>query len=488
MRFLQFYLSIVLLHLFVFQYVFAQASLSGWSGFNNRQDELKHSSNYGYEYQDENDSLKNNLLLLIYADSGYIDKVKLLLQLSVNPNSSDYNGITPLMLAAQNGHYEVAKLLLDSSANPNLLPLDGNSALHAAVRAANDSIAELLINHQANVNQSNTLDLTPLHYSVWFGLPYITDLLLYNNADPNKKDIFGNTPLIFSVYNGASISSQLLLEYGADPNLSNMKGNTPFMVASQFNDTSIANLLIDFGADINIKNSSGYNALSIAINNNSRDILNLLIKNQADTVSLNKSYYQIAAESDYPKMRFMLDSLGLRTKVNPFFSNIFFGSSMLFNNHEFMLGFNFGVTEQVTKLSASLGVYFRPTPVATLNYQNSGIYQFQEKRRVVELNVLKSKAIKVYQTGNIVGAYYGAKLEFVSRDFIATNYDPKSKLYLGLNAGIFCKIKRVRLNAGWDFSGLKTPQALSHRFYFGLQFLFPTKGIVYNKIYFNHVY
>ncbi|KAB2871610.1 MAG: hypothetical protein F9K37_02755 [Bacteroidales bacterium] len=488
MRFLQFYLTLVFLQLFSFQSIIAQTRFG--NDLELKEDHLifRHSRNSSYGYQEEPDTLSSGQLLLSYSDSGDIDKVRALLLLKVDPNFREYDGITPLMLATQNGHYEVAKLLLDSSANPNLLPLDGNSALHAAVRAANDSIAELLINYQANVNQTNTLDLTPLHYSVWFGLPYITDLLLYNGADPNKKDFLGNTPLIFSVYNGTVISSQLLLEYGADPNLCNIKGVSPFMIASQYNDTLLANLLISYGADINLKNSSGYNALSIAINNNSKDMLDLLIKIKADTVSLSKSYYQIAAETDYPKMKFMLDSLGLKTKLKPFFSNVFFTSGMLFNNHEFMLGFNFGVVEQVTKLSASLGVYFRPTPVATLDYQNSGIYQFREKRRVVELKVSKSKAIKVFPTGNLIGAYYGANLDFVSRDFNATDNDPKSKIYFGLNAGLFCNVKRVRLNVGWDFTRLKTPQALNHRIYIGLQFLFPTKGAVYNKTIYNHVY
>lgn len=488
MRFLQLYLTLVFLQLYSFQIVFAQTRYSSGSDSNVSQVSFWHSRNTAYEYQEEPDTLSSGQLLLSYSDSGDIDKVRALLLLKVDPNFREYDGVTSLMLATQNGHYEVVKLLLDSSANPNLLPLDGNSALHAAVRAANDSISELLISYQANVNQTNTLDLTPLHYSVWFGLPYITDLLLYHGADPNKKDFLGNTPLIFSIYNGAIISSQLLLEYGADPNLQNTKGISPFMIASQYNDTLLANLLISYGADINLKNFSGFNALSIAINNNSRDMVDLLIKNKADTVSLNKSYYQIAAETDYPKMKFMIDSLGLKTKLKPFISNLYFGSDMLFSNHEFMLGFNFGVVEQVTKLSASLGVYFRPTPVATLNYRNSGIYQFREKRRVVELKVSKSKAIKIYPKGNLIGAYYGANLDFVSRDFNATNNDPKSKIYFGLNAGMFCKVRKVRLNVGWDFTRLKTPQAMNHRVYIGLQFLFPTKGAVYNKTFFNHVY
>lgn len=405
-----------------------------------------------------------NELLIAYSDSGKYEYVKYLLDQEANPNATNEYGITPLMYASQAGAYSIVELLLNNKADPNMSPFDGNSALHAAVRSFNDSIAELLIEHGANINAKNIMGLTPLHYSAWNGLPYLTDILMYYGANVNIQDIFGYTPLMLSAQSGALTTTKLLLEQNADPNMCNNDGVLPLMIAAQFNDTALLKLLVDYGADINLTNKNGYNALSYAIANNAKNIVVELVQLGAAEKKLSKSYYQIAAESDYKSAKKLVDSLGLKTKLKISIDHIFINTGTLFNNHEFLLGFNAGLTEQVSKLSVGLGVWYRPYTVATLRYRPQGMFQYNEKRQIISLKVNRLFNLKHTKTGKILGAYIGGNLDLIFRNFEGTSSDPKTAVHPGINAGVFYSGQKAKLTFGWDLTGLRTPDASPHRF------------------------
>ena len=411
-----------------------------------------------------------NELLIAYSDSGNYEYVKYLLTQGANPNTTTDNGITPLMYASQAGSYSIVELLLNSKADPNIVPFDGNSALHAAVRSFNDSIAELLIKHEANINAKNSMGLTPLHYSVWNGLPYLTDILIYYGANVNIQDIYGYTPLMLSTQSGALTSTKLLLEQNADPNKCNNDGVSPLMIASQYNDTTLFKLLVEHGADINLTNKNGYNALSYAITNNAKNIVIELVQLGAAEKKLSKSYYQIAAESDYKSAKKLIDSLGLRTKLKASIDNISISTGTLFNNHEFLLGFNIGLTEQVSKLSVGMGFWYRPYPIATLRYRPQGIFQYKEKRQIVSLKVNRLFNLKHTKTGKIFGAYIGGNLDLIFRNFEGTTSDPKTAVHPGIHAGLFYSGQKAKLTFGWDLTGLRTPDASPHRFGISLHY------------------
>lgn len=426
-------------------------------------------------------------LLLSYSDSGKIDYVKYLLDHGANPNVKDEYGVTPLMYASQFGSFELVNLLLTNNADPNVAPYDGNTALVASVRAGNDSIAELLIKYNANVNVSNNLGLTPLHYSAWYGMPYMTDVLLYYGAKINSQDIYGNTPLILSVYSGAKISTKLLLDQGADPNQCNYSDVSPLMLAAQFNDTSLTKLLLDYNASINLLDKNKVNALAYAISNNSLDVIKLLCDYGASEQAIDKNYYQIGAESESKGVKVLLDSLGLKTKLKPSVGNVMLGTGVVFNNHEFLWGFNLGLTEQISKIQLSVGYLYRPYPIATLRYEDKGIFQYKEKRQIIELRVQRMFNIKTFSSGYRFGAYFGGNVDYVFRKFRGTNKDPKKTLYPGFNFGFYWGGEFAKLSLGWEFTGLRTPLASPHRLGVGLNIFFPTSSTRIVKTRINYV-
>ncbi|MCB8964503.1 MAG: ankyrin repeat domain-containing protein [Bacteroidales bacterium] len=452
---------------------------------------LFHNVLVSQDYGISNDSVDSktylNNLLILYCDSGNYEIAKRLIGYGANPNMSNDYGVTPLMYAVQSGSLPLVELLLENNANPNAKPYDGNTAMHAAVRAGNDSIADMLFQFEARVDDQNDLGLTPLHYAVWYGFPYLTDLLLYWGANADCKDQFGCTPLYLSAYSGAYVSSKLLLDDGADPNICNIKGVSPLMVAAQYNDTAMVSLLLVHGAKIDVVDMSGENALAYAIAANSKETVLLLMRQGAFEQALARSYYQIAAETENKSMRFFLDSIGQHTRLKLAIGNVYVGTATIFSNHEFMLGFNIGVTERVSKLSVGITYWYRPVPVATLNYQSDAIYQYKEKRQVFEIRVNRFKPIRVNPSGRAFGVYYGGNVGVFFRDFKGANSDPKTSVYPGLNAGFYAGGDRFRFSTGWEFTGLRTPSVTQHRVGVHLMFFFPVGRYRRSNILIDHV-
>ncbi len=427
-----------------------------------------------------------NFMLFQYCDSGDTEAVSKLLEFGAEPDNSNEYGVTPLMYAVQSSSYDLVELLLRNNVNPNKKPFDGNTALIAAVRVGSDSISELLLKYNADVNVQNNLGLSPLHYSAWYGMPYMTDVLLYYGASVDVVDNRGNTPLILSAYNGTLLSGKVLLENKANSNLVNQKGVSPLMLAAQFNDTAFIGLLYDYGANIDLVDNNGANALVYAIRANAVDAISFLVNLGASEQELSKSYYQIAAETDFQNLRYKLDSLELKTKVKPSFDDVFVNSGIIFSKHEFLWGFNIGITEHVSKLSFSLGYWYRPKPVATLEYRDMDIYQFREKRQVLELRVNRLTPIRVFSKKSL-GIYYGGNVGVVFRNFRGTESDPNTSIYPGVNVGFYWGSETTKVFAGWEFTSLRTPDASQHRIGASINFYLPVSKPRYSKTHIDYV-
>ncbi|HDP74329.1 MAG TPA: ankyrin repeat domain-containing protein [Bacteroidales bacterium] len=393
-----------------------------------------------------------NYLLMLEADSGNIEKVKTLLYLGADPNTCDENGVTPLMFAVQSGNAELVELLIDAGANVNAYPANGNTALHAAVIAANDTITELLIKKGANVNAKNVKGLTPLHYAVWLGLPYLTDILIYYGSNINPRDNLGNTPVMLSVFSGAKLSTRLLLENGANPNIPDNKGVTPLMVAAQFNDTIICNYLTAYGADLSLKDKRGANALSYAIANNSSDIIKILIDLDALDYTLKKSYYQIAREYNNKEAMLLFAKQGHKTKIKLSISTFNFGMGITLANHEFLLGFRMGITEQITQTELSIAFLYRPNATASLTSVNGQLYQYWEYRKIIQANINKNYNLLKHKGKNI-NAFANLGIGPAFRNFRGTESKPKTFLSTNISGGLSLRgeIMEYSLAFGYNF-------------------------------------
>ncbi len=92
---------------------------------------------------------KNNneeTTLMLAAQRGFLEVVKLLIENNAYKNIRNLNGETALMLAAREGHLEIVKLLVKNNANKDLINNLGQTAADIARLSGNNQIEQYLLN------------------------------------------------------------------------------------------------------------------------------------------------------------------------------------------------------------------------------------------------------------------------------------------------------------------------------------------------------
>jgi ankyrin repeat protein len=134
-------------------------------------------------------------LVHIAAIFGHLSIVKFLVYLSLDYNSKDKNGSTPLNLAIYNKNYDISNYL------QKLIPQDDNYKLPIHLAAENGDLISLKYYLKSiNINIEDKFKNTPLHYAVINNKVDVVLLLIEHNADVNKKNIWNITPLEEAIY------------------------------------------------------------------------------------------------------------------------------------------------------------------------------------------------------------------------------------------------------------------------------------------------
>ncbi|VEF26295.1 Ribulose-5-phosphate 4-epimerase and related epimerases and aldolases [Shewanella baltica] len=84
-------------------------------------------------------------------------------------NIVDIKGQTPLMLAAQAGDAELVKIMLEAGANPDLQDIKGMTALHSAAKSNSVDCVNYLLNLPCRLDLVTVDGRTPLHTATWMG-------------------------------------------------------------------------------------------------------------------------------------------------------------------------------------------------------------------------------------------------------------------------------------------------------------------------------
>lgn len=209
------------------------------------------------------DVLDAALLSAVNKEKELVDVVRLLLDKGARVNQPDVHR-TALMLAADRGHVETIKLLLAKGADVNAIVKDDITALAIAVQDNNAAVVRLLVAGGANTRAENLLDLAA-------GAPWVTDedenpypertseiLQLLLDKGANAKSPDGDRALLVA---NSLEKVKLLLARGANPNTTGSHGSTPLMVAADRGDNQIVEALLSAGADANAQDSEGDTAL-----------------------------------------------------------------------------------------------------------------------------------------------------------------------------------------------------------------------------------
>lgn len=146
---------------------------------------------------------KNNLSL-----------VKTLLSYGADPNTQDNQGWTPLILASQNNNLSIVKILVSKGANINSVNFEGSNALFWAIRNGSLELVNYLVNQKTNIKHINTKNESVLHVASQYGKDEILELLLKKDSSLiNSFDSFKLSPFLTAVQYSRYSCVKILFPY-----------------------------------------------------------------------------------------------------------------------------------------------------------------------------------------------------------------------------------------------------------------------------------
>ena len=167
---------------------------------------------------------KENLILYTFKKNPV--GVGLMLAGGIEPNITDKENNTPLIIAAANGDLDSAKILFSYRANLNARNKYGMTPLLYAIKGKHKEMTEYLINNGANINISNIYGQNPLFWAAYYGDSQLVHNLLVLGANYKRKTRRGQTALQMARALGHKETAKNIEEFIAYKNLPrDEKGN-----------------------------------------------------------------------------------------------------------------------------------------------------------------------------------------------------------------------------------------------------------------------
>lgn len=167
-----------------------------------------------------------------------------LLNQNTNPNYDDGKSESLIILAAQKGDYEFVKLLLEHGADPNSCEKESKAPVMSILAEDNQyELIKLLVKHGADVNLASKYKITPIYRAVKVNSIESVEVLASLGANVNTKTDDGSTPLIEAVTHRFDNVVQKLIELKANPFITDDYGNDAFYYANQMLDNGLVAIL-----------------------------------------------------------------------------------------------------------------------------------------------------------------------------------------------------------------------------------------------------
>ena len=241
---------------------------------------------------------------------GKIDIIKSLLKFGANPNITDTQKSTPLIITTTHSFikgaeigdiFKICKLLLDNGASKtiNSRNLNKSTAMVSICRLNSKyvfNIVKLFLENGASksVNMKDNNNDTPLSLACKFDNIRLVKLLLDNGADTsiNVTNKDGDTPILIASKKGYKTILKLLITYEPDLHVTNKSGENLLLNLCKTNNSELAKIVINNGADVNVKSESGFTPLQYACDNNNLTLVRLLIQKGANVNDVRLSRIQ----------------------------------------------------------------------------------------------------------------------------------------------------------------------------------------------------
>jgi len=357
-----------------------------------------------------------NKKLLDAAYVGNDDSVLKLLEAGADPNTSMWNGITPLMFAADNGFLKTTKILVLNGADVNRKPENQVSALVSAAFNNNMDIVEILIRHEADINDTDSYGVSSLIYAAAYNYYLLCDMLLYYEVNVEIQDNKGTNALMAATVVGNYDIVKLLLDNGAQVNNTDHEGNTALMMAAQNGDTNLINLLLIRHAEPDHVNKYGSSALHFTIKNGHLEAVRILMNYSAEiSPQDNTGYtpYALAKKSGNREMKKYLLSLEVKKTFRPTIDRLFLSPRFILNSGDLYFGSGIGIIDENLEIGLQLGIFSRIFPKRIFIKSDENIYyQYWENRTNLEFGICKYLHLLNLTSGASVDFYAYSKFVY----------------------------------------------------------------------------
>jgi ankyrin repeat protein len=409
----------------------------------------------------------NDYNLIVSADRGSIENVKLLLSRGADINAVTYEGVTALMYAADKGNIEMVSLLLNEGANPDKKPWNEITALMSAARNNHFQVAELLAKKSEDLNLKDSNGVTAIHFAAAFNHFELADMLIFYGADVEIPDLKGNTPLITASYNNCYEAADILIQNGADVHKTDSNGYTALMAAIQEENNEIIKLLIENGSNINYKSSSGISPLLLSIANQNYSLTEKLF-DLGVTLNQEKGrqmdLLDIAMKARDKEMAELLLANGIKPLKRPNFSKIALGPGVNLNFTDLMTGFNAGILDTKYNTGIYGGFFFRPSANRVLSFLNADTtYQYWERRYYFHVGLEKRISLSDNERGFQTGPMIGLTEVLTYGSYRGSNLKPDVRFITVPKAGWYYSGNNFLFQINYEYMNLKTPEIKSGR-------------------------
>lgn len=161
----------------------------------------------------------------------------------------DENGQTSLMHFAQSGQVERGKLLLEAGADLDVTDGFGSTALAYAAKGSKPEFVQMLLDAGADIHAVSSRGRTALMEAAGYARVQHIELFLKAGADVNSKDKHGRTALMEAAgHRDGDESTAVLVAAGADVHTSDQRGRTALSEAEESGCRQKAQRLLHAGA------------------------------------------------------------------------------------------------------------------------------------------------------------------------------------------------------------------------------------------------
>ncbi|XP_071963816.1 poly [ADP-ribose] polymerase tankyrase-like [Antedon mediterranea] len=215
--------------------------------------------------------------LMIAAQTGRTQNIEILMRKIKANNPGEKSGLhrrgpagkTPLHFAAQNGHTDAVKALIKHGADIEAILNAGNNketVLMQACKFGHFGTVKALVELNAIIEKKDKLQKTALMHAVINGHYKIVCFLLRKGASPNSKDSSGNTLVHYAAAYGWWYCLRVLLKAGGSANTPNDWKIPPLGIAIMTGNRGCADLLLEQDeVDINFKDDNGYTLVTYLV-------------------------------------------------------------------------------------------------------------------------------------------------------------------------------------------------------------------------------